>query len=155
MSLAQIKARVVNIISAVSGIGKAYERTRFVVEEKVEKADFILNNQLNVWFVSRESKALSDMNVNQSMSDQRDVILVRGFLGLQDSADTEAQMDSLVDAVIVAINADRRPPSKLSGLVVEADPPQLRLQDVREFGPRKILSHHVEIAMAVQQAQLQ
>jgi hypothetical protein len=155
MGLPQIKARIVAQLQAVSGIGKVYDRMRLITDEKTEGTDLVANSQFNAWFVMRESKQLTDMNVNQAMTEQKDLIVVRGFLGVKDSADSEKQMDALVDAVLVALNSDRRPPSKLGNLVVEADPPQLRLQDLREFGPRKVLCHHAEIVLAVQQAQLQ
>jgi hypothetical protein len=155
MSLQDIKARIAAVISGVNGIGKVYDRMRVIKDEKTEQSDLISNGKMNCWFVTRESKDLEDMNQNQSMSDQYDMIVVHGFYGVDDANDTEQTMDTLTEAVLVAINADRRPPSKLNGKVVTARPPKLRLQDYRNFGPRQVLCHHAEISITVQQAQLQ
>jgi hypothetical protein len=155
MSMSQIKARLVTQILGVAGIGKAYDRMRLIVDRNIFQTDCVVNQRVNVWFVTRELKTVADLDVNQAVAEPKDLVLIHGFLSVKDSDDTDSMMDDLTDGVVAAINADRRPPSKLNNLVLASDPPQLRTQDLRHFGPDQVLCHHVEIALTLVQAMLQ
>ena len=60
--------------------------------------------------------------------------------------------------MLQAINNDRRATpggTKLNGTVQTADAPALRKMDFHEYGPNKVLCHHVEIVMKVTPRYLQ
>lgn len=153
--MSQIKARIVAQMLLVTGIGKVYDRMRLITSEITFKTDCVVNNRVNAWFLTRTAKKVQDLDVNQAVAEPTDTLLIHGFLGVQDAADTDSMMDDLADAVIAQINTDRKPPSKFNGLVQMADPPQLTTSDLRHFGVPQVLCHHVEITISLVQGMLQ
>lgn len=151
MSLQNVKARIKTLLEGVNGIGKVFTGARHFHEE-AQTPNFAKDSVLNAWFITRESSALTDMNQNRSKAEQRDMILVRGFYAFKDSVSDEA-FDTLVDAVVAAINTDRKPPvgsgTYFNNTVKQADPPAVRVSDFRTFGPQAALCHHVEIIIPV------
>lgn len=146
MSLADIKDRTKAQMEAVAGIGIVHARMRFLRDLK-DQDQLLKDGKLNAWFISREGSRLQDENVNQSRTTETVGLVIHGFYGVNDADDSETAFDALVDAVIAAVNADRRAASKLGGTVVTAEPPQLRMVDYRMFGMNQVLCHHAEISM--------
>lgn len=151
MALADVKNRIKTQLEAVAGIGKVYTRLLYAREEKDIAAKLVQSGRLNVWLITRELANLRDENLNQSLSEQRDQIVVHGFYALDDddTNPSEASFDALVDAILDKLNTDRRPPSKFGGMVQSSDPPFLRLSDQRMYGPTQALCHHAEIVLPV------
>jgi hypothetical protein len=147
----QIRERVATMLEAVDGIGKVYPRMRPVNLESIAIADFVKNNLLNAWFVSRRDVgAPEDVVMDQSLSELNDTISIHGFYAVNDANDSDTAFDELVDAVIIALNNDRIPPSKLNGLIVDSKPPRVMGSiDFRHFGPQQVLCHHVEIGLPI------
>jgi hypothetical protein len=103
--------------------------------------------------VSRESAAQPDQVINESLQARTTQILVQGFYAVKEDDGSEEKFEALVDAVIAALNTDRKPTNaggtKLNATVADAAAPALRLQDFRQFGPSQTLCHHAEIVLAV------
>jgi hypothetical protein len=154
MALADVKNRIKAQLELVTGIGKVYARMIRVDNQLDEKNKLVSGGRINVWWLTRETSTLFDRDVNQALVDQREQFIVHGFYALDDDT-SEAAFDALVDAILVQLNNDRRPPSLLGATVLTADPPFLRTQDARHYGPSQALCHHAEIVMTVQWRHLQ
>ncbi len=155
MALKDVKERIKAQLDLVSGIGKTYTRLRLLDQEK-DFEQLVAAGKLNAWMINRESVALRDEDVNQNLTEQRDVVVVHGWMSISDAADSQGAFDALVDAILSQLNTDRRPPSKLNATVETADPPFLRANDIRFYGVSKqVLCHYAEISMNVVRRYLQ
>ena len=149
MALADVIARVVAEVKGVSGVGTVHDRMRVIRTEADEKNFLDAGGRLNVWLVTRTGNVLADLSVNQSVTEQKDVICIHAFYAVKDADDSEAAFNAIVDAVVSAVNADRRPPSKLNKTVQKAWPPSVKTIDLRHYGATQTLCHHAEIEMPV------
>jgi hypothetical protein len=155
MSLADVKNRIQTQMKTVQGIGQVYTRLRNLHVEKDAK-QIQSGGTLHVWMIDRESTVLRDQAVNQNFTEQRDTICVTGYLAVSDANDSGDTFDALIDAILLAINTDRRPPSLLGGKVQTAQPPYLRRKDFHMYGVGgSVLCHHAEICMQVVWNELQ
>jgi hypothetical protein len=156
MSIATIKARLKTVLEGVAGIGLVYDTLRFLREEK-DLPLLVKDNVLNAWFVGRDAIALNDETVNQMYTEQLDQITLHGFYAVKDEV-SEPIFDALVDAVLAAMNTDRRPANSggtyLSSTIERSDPPRVVELDYRHFGPTQALCHHVKIVLPVVQRHL-
>ena len=157
MPLADIKAQIVAVIQGADPKAKVYTRMRAITPDS-KKAELIgTDGVLHVWQVRREMTALLDAAVNQNLTEQKDTLVMEGFYGVNDAADSEEEFDLIVDAVLQAVNADRRPVAaggtKLNGTVQTAETPALRKMDFVTYA--EVLCHHVEIVMTVTPQYLQ
>jgi hypothetical protein len=155
MALADIKARIQAQLQAIAGMGNVYTRLRNLSVEK-DQALLIKGGTLHVWMIDRVASRLVDESVNQNFTEQSDMIGITGYLGVNDAASSSDTFEALVDAVLQAINNDRRPPSHLGGTVQTAQPPQLKVKDHHMYGVGgQVLCHHAEITMQVVWRELQ
>lgn len=141
-------------MQTVSGIGQVYTRMRNLKLDS-QQSQLLANGTLHVWMIDRESTVLRDQSVNQNFTEQRDTICITGYLAVNDANDSADTFDALVDAILQAINNDRRPPSHLNQTVQTALPPYLRKKDFHEYGMNKVLVHHAEICIQVVWRELQ
>jgi len=151
MGLPEIKARVKVQLEAVAGIGYVYSRMLSLTEVHQETTQLVKDGVLNVWMITREGARLTDEDINQARQTWGDSLVVHGFRAVKssDGADSEQEFDALVEAVMVKLNDDRQPASKLGGTIASGEAPQLRTEDYRMFGPSQALCHHCEIVMRV------
>jgi hypothetical protein len=147
MPLKEIKGRLVEVLREISGMGKVYDRPRNLSAEADVQNALFSDDRLHCWFISREAAQLTDQSVNQNFTEQKDFILLEGFYAVSDKDDSESAFDALVNSLLQAVNNDRRPPSKLEGTVMTANPPALRKQDRHIFA--NTLCHHAEIVMSI------
>lgn len=153
-ALSDVKARIAAVMATVAGIGNVYDRLRNLSVE-ADQAQLLSGGRVNVWMIHREGSVLTDQVVNQNFVEQRDAIVIEGFYAVKDADDSESAFEVLVDAILQALNADRRPPSHLNGTSATAGPPSLRLHDQRLYGVSQVLCHHAEIVMQVTPRYLQ
>ena len=150
MALKQVKAQIAAVLKTVNGMGQVYTYRRNLSAEK-DQALLVAGGRLHVWFVSRENTALTDQSVNEGLVQQQDSMLVEGFMGVKDEDDTEEIFDGLVDDVLKAVNADRRPTNSggtsLAGTVEVCSTPSVRKMEFANYGQSSVLCHHVEITM--------
>jgi hypothetical protein len=147
MALADIKARIGVVVASVTGIGKVYTRMRLFKTE-AEFAAAVSGGTVNIWMLAIDSSAGRDLVVNQNLTEYTDVICVHGYHGMSDAKDSTSAFEALAYAVRDAINNDRIPPSELAKLVNSARPPSMKF-DYQEYGPTKVLCHHVAILLPV------
>src|SRR5579863_5843351 len=125
MSLADIKARIQSQMQTVTGIGQVYTRLRNLVTDADKESILVSEGALHVWMIDRESSVLTDRAVNQNFTEQRDTIVITGYLAVNDAEASSDTFDALIDSIIQTINADRRPPSHLNQTVQTAFAPSL------------------------------
>lgn len=154
MALKDLKARLKTVLEGVSGVKNVHDHAVYAKDAEQEKALLIGDaGRLHCWTVSRESAAQPDQVINESLQAKTTQILVQGFYAVAEADKSEEAFEALVDAVIQALNNDRKPANaggtKLAATVADAAAPALRLQDFRQFGPSGTLCHHCEIVLAV------
>jgi hypothetical protein len=155
MSLADVKARIQTQMLAVTGIGQVYTRLRNLSVEKDAKL-LQAGGTLHVWMITRETAVIRDQAVNQNFAEQRDSICITGYLAVNDANASSDVFEALIDAILLAINNDRRPPSLFGGKVLTATPPLLRRNDLHMYGVGgQVLCHHAEIVTQVVWRELQ
>jgi hypothetical protein len=158
MALRDVKARIATVLKGVAGIGQVYTYRRMLSAEK-DRELLVASGRLHVWFVSRENTQLTDLGVNEGLVQQQDSMLIEGFMGVKDDDDTEEIFDGLVDSVLQAVNADRRPPNSggtsLGGTIEVCSTPSVRKMEFATYGQSAALCHHVEITMKTTPRELQ
>jgi hypothetical protein len=159
MALADIKARLKTQVKTADPNGNVYTFRRNLSAEADQAALIGADGRAHFWFIFREMTALTDLVVNENFVQQDDTLVIEGFYGVKDADDSEEAFDLIVDAVLQAVNSDRRPVAgggtKLNGTVQTADTPALRKMDFHMYGPSQMLCHHVEIVMKVTPRYLQ
>jgi len=154
MALKDIKSRIATIVAGVAGVKNVHDHAVYAKDAEQENSLLIGDaGRLHCWTVSRESQPMADINVNEANQEKTPLLLIQGFYAVAEADKTEEVFDALVDAVIAALNTDRKPVgsggTKLGGFADVVTPPQLRVQDHRQFGPSQTLCHHCEITMQV------
>jgi hypothetical protein len=158
MAIAAIKQRIADVIQAADPAAKVWPRLRYLnVESQIDQIKGS-DGALHVWFVWRESTALRDIAVNQNLTEQMDTVIAEAFYGVNDENDSDAAFEAAVDAVLQALNADRRAGpggTELGGLVKTAYAPVRRSTDFQMYGPSQALCHHAQISMRIVPVYLQ
>ncbi len=159
MTLKDIKARIQAQVKTADAGSNVYTFRRYLTAEADQAALIGPDGRFHFWHIYREMTVLTDLVINQGFAQQDDTLVIEGFYGVKDADDTEEAFDLIVDAVLQAINLDRRSAAgggtKLNGLVQTAETPALRKMDFHMYGPSQVLCHHVEIVMKVTPRYLQ
>lgn len=160
MALKDIKARIATQMKAVSGVTNVFTYRRNLTTETDMTQFIAADGHFHFWQIFREMTVLTDLVINQDFTQQDDTLVIEGFYGVKDTDDSEEAFDAIVDALLQAINNDRRPANgggtKLNGLVQTAQPPALRGPfNFVMVGPNQVLCHHAEIVMKVTPRYLQ
>jgi len=158
MALKDIKARIQSQMKAIDSVSNVYTYRRNLSAEADQALLIGADGRMHFWFIYREMTALTDLVVNEKLTQQDDTRVIEGYYGVKDSDDSEEAFDLIVDSVLQAINNDRRPVpggTKLNGFVQSAEAPALRKMDLHMYGPSQVLCHHVEIVMKVTPRYLQ
>jgi len=97
------------VLSGISDIGQVHKQKRWSADKEGFKAAYMATiggtDQIRAWWISRLSTASVTMT---RKSYQRDYIFqLEGFMGLDDSANTEQTFQTLVDTVMDALDAQR------------------------------------------------
>lgn len=157
MNLAAVKTRIKTVLEGVSGVGPVHTR---VVNVKEENAELTMlggdKGRIHFWYITRAGARLFDEDVNQKLQDQSTTLAIHGFYAVKDADDSEAAFDALVDAVLAALNTDRKPAGAggtlLGSTVKSAEAPQLAtLNHIELASPSRPLCHHCEITIAVKE----
>lgn len=156
-TIKQVKARIQAIVQAADAAAKVYTFRRNLTADSDITQFTGSDGRMHFWHIYRENVHLSDLVVNQNFVQQDDTLVIEGFLAVKDSDDTEEMFDANVNAVLQAVNADRRAGSgtKLNGLVSTSTTPQMRKMDFVVYGQNPALCHHAEIVMTVTPGYLQ
>ena len=160
MALKDIKDRLKAKLEAVTDIGAVHTRMINVKTAEEQSVKLVSGGRMHFWTISRGAARLADENTNQSFQEQMDTIAIHVFYAVKDADDSEAAFDAIVDAVLSAVNTDRRPTivtggTYLNATVKRASPPQLRSMGHAEVGPSAVLCHHAIIEIDVLARELQ
>lgn len=159
MALKDIKDRLKAVLEGVAEIGAVHTRMINVKTAEQENVKLVSGGRMHFWTISRGAARLSDENTNQSFQEQMDTIAIHGFYAVKDADESEGAFDPIVDAVLSAVNTDRRPTvaggTYLNATVKRAGAPQLRSMGHAEVGPSAVLCHHAIIELDVLARELQ
>jgi hypothetical protein len=151
VSLANIRAEYLAQLLAVADIGVVHDYPRMATEwaKFLEFFKDPASGRILGWDISIESapagqRYLSGVSPNAIM-DIKWVVLIRGYLGLQDVAETAKTMDNLVEAIL----AKFRPLFDLNGKALAVEEMQAGPITERDFGG--VLAHYVELRQVVRE----
>lgn len=153
MSEATIRARLDTILSGVSNIGKVHSYDRFSSDWSsfldLFKATIGGTDQIRGWAISYNGNSAPGDDPrefgNRWVRSQR--FLIRGYMGLDDSAATEKTFAALAESVQSAIDGDTT--LYAQGTYYETPPTEIRVFDLRLFG--SVLCHYCEILVTVKE----
>ena len=142
MSESAIRAAIKTTLAAVTNIGKVhdYERwaldwTKFIAYFKTRISNV---DQIRGWEIGRKAPVTED-----ETSVKKHTYSIKGYMGVEDAAETEKTFNTLIEAVAAAFRSDRT----LAGAALGHDFIQVDVLDTRSFGG--VLCHYVELSLAV------
>lgn len=104
MALSNIITAVATILGGVTNVGKVYSYRRWAADEASFKSLFATGSTILAWTITRESTETDDFDGG---SHDYHAIVLRGWMGVKDSADTEATFQALVESVRAAFQTNR------------------------------------------------
>lgn len=152
MTVAAIRTAIKTLMLTVPDIGVVHEYERYAPDLAGVRAAYLYApaNQLRGWFVRRQSTKEFGRVQNHSVESIR--WQIRGYMALDDSAQSELTMDGLVEALRDVF----RPDETLGGTVGQCSVPapsggsgESALQ-VEDFGPvmfAGVLCHHARLGL--------
>lgn len=98
------------VLDGVAGIGNVHKQKRWSADPETFNTAYKATvggvDQIRAWWISRASTPAALPMTKRST--QRDYVFeLEGFMGLDDSADTEQTFQTLVDTVMDALDAER------------------------------------------------
>jgi len=138
MSLTDTLKEVQTIMSAVANIGKVHAYRRAVQAENDFSDLYVDSGRVKAWDITRESTASNDRTVGAT--EERHLVVVRGYFGVKDADATEQTFQDLIEAVRAALRAKRN----LNGKVLDTTPMQARIVTAANIG--NVLCHYCELA---------
>lgn len=149
MSEAGIRAAIKTTLSGVTNIGKVYDYERWAIDWATFIALFKTTvsgvDQIRGWEIGRRSVAEKKIviGIGASSNEKTHVFIIRGYLGLNDAAETEKTFNALIEAIATAFRSDKT----LGGAARDHDYIQAQTIDMRIFGG--VLSHYCELTLTV------
>lgn len=152
MTVAAIRTAIKTLMLTVPDVGVVHEYERYTTDMAGVRALYLYApaNQLRGWFVRRANTKEVGRIQNRSVEIIR--WQIRGFMALDDSAQSELAMDNLVEGLRAAFRADET----LGGTVAQCSVPapgggsgESALQ-VEDFGPvmfASVLCHGVRLGL--------
>lgn len=137
MAESDIRTAMFNILSGVSRIGKVYDYERLAVDWAKFIRLFKYKNKILGWEIGRRSATEDSTSVKTYK------FVIRGYMGVKDSAATEKTFNALVESVAAAFRADK----DLSGAALGHGYIQVETIDMRTFG--SVLCHYAEMSIEV------
>jgi hypothetical protein len=139
VSLTPILNEVKGIIAAVANVGNVYAYRRAVQTEKDFSELYISSGKVLAWDITRETTASSDKTVGAT--EDRHLVVVRGYLGVSDKDATEQTFQDLIELVRAALRVKRN----LNGIVLNTTPMQARVVTAAVIGG--VLCHYCELTL--------
>ena len=147
MSLADIRTEYKNILSGVPNIGVVHDYERWSADWGTFLAQFKdpSTGKLLGWTITRE-KSPESFGAGSSY-ERSHVMVIRGYMGLQDVDGSEKTFQDLIETVCDTF----RPKTTLNGKVQQVEAPlQLDVVDARMLGAA--LCHYCELRQTVTEA---
>jgi hypothetical protein len=137
VSLTLILNEVKGIMGGVANVGNVYAYRRAVQTEKDFSDLYISSGKVRAWDITRESTASVDRTVGAT--EEKHLVVVRGYLGVSDKDATEQTFQDLIEAVRAALRLVRN----LNGKVLDTTPMQARIVTAAMIGG--VLCHYCEL----------
>lgn len=109
MSHAAIRDALGALIAAVPNAGQVHTRERYIRDENKFRALYLFTpaggqEQVRGWWLRRTATAERGVNVARNV--ETHTWQIRGYMALNDAANTEGEFDALVEAMRDAVRAD-------------------------------------------------
>src|SRR4030067_1035171 len=147
MSVASIRTDIYTIVAAVTNIGLVYDRLRYT-DEWSKYMDLFKTTvsglaQVRGWVINYDgmSQEIAEFNPNAFRAQR---FLVRGYLSLDDSAESEKTAANLAEDVCDALDDAAALPG---GQYYDASQAEIEIFEPRLFG--SVLCHYIEIKVTV------
>ena len=151
MSYAGIRDALVTRVQAVSGIGNVWPRFRWFLDD-VDSSAFatiaVVNDYVNVWFVSRTDSDDTQPSDSESAWRRRHEMIIVGFFSVHDADNTEGIFQVLVDAIRDNLRTGDR---TLGGAAMTYSLTKAQGIGFETYGPSPILCHTVTIKLTVEE----
>lgn len=147
MSEALIRAEIVDILSAVSGIGVVHGHRRYADTWDAWFTLMTSGETINGWTIHREETP-ADYDSNATIA-RRHLFVMSGFMEVDDASDSESTFQLLCDAIFVALAGNR----KLNGTAQNSGPANIDSVAVDLFGDELVnrLLHVAQITLPVEE----
>ncbi len=151
MSIATIRAQLKTTLDTVANIGQTYAYDRYNNDWSaflsLFKTTISGTPQIRGWAIGYEGHDAVRLGTTAVIRSH--TFVTRGFLGLDDSANTEATMAALAETVVNAYDDDTTFHG-LTGLALPGvDPSFMRVFELRQF--HTVFCHYVEISTLVRE----
>jgi len=147
MSVASIRTDIYTVVAAVTNIGLVYDRLRYT-DEWSKYMDLFKTTvsglaQVRGWVINYDgmSQEIAEFNPNAFRAQR---FKVRGYLSLDDSAESEKTAANLAEAVCNALDDAA---TLHGGTYYDASQAEIEFFEPRMFG--SVLCHYIEIGVTV------
>ena len=142
MSESTIRAAIKTTLSGVSNIGQVHDYERWASDWSKFIAFFKVRisgvDHVRGWEIGRKAPISED-----ETSVKKHTYAIKGYMGVDDAAQSEKTFNTLVDAAAAAFRSDRT----LGGAALGHDFIQVDALDTRSFGG--VLCHYAELSLTV------
>lgn len=104
MALDDIIQAVETILSGVEDVGNVYSYRRWAADEASFKNLFVTQGTILAWTITRESTETDDF---EEGSHDHHAIVIRGWMGVKDAANTERTFQNLVESIRETFQTNR------------------------------------------------
>ena len=129
-TLAQIRDAIKAKLEGIAGIGIVHKKERLAARVADLKALYVSNGQLLGWHIRRVATSEVSPAIGRYTTDHR--WQIRGFMAIDDAADSEIVFDELIESIRAAFRADETLGGTIGG--TQAPPPTIGAQLI-ESGP--------------------
>jgi hypothetical protein len=148
MSLAGMIEAVGDLLATVPGVGtKIHKYERWGADEAAFKNLFLEGDRILGWTITRETTTSVD-HVGGTSRDTH-TLIIRGYMGLQDAANTEKIFQNLLEAIRATFQPNRRLTVGGVGYAHTSERIQVRTVDHRMFGG--YLVHFAELLLRAEE----
>jgi len=146
MSLAVIIGAVGEILATVPDVGtKIHPYRRWGADDATFRELFVDDGQLLGWEITREGPSEAIDYVGATLDTH--LIVIRGYMALKDSENTEKTFQDLIEAIRDAFNSNRRLRSDGTSRAHDSDKIRVRVVDHRMLSG--VLVHYTELVLRV------
>lgn len=143
MSEAAIRQQIYTTLSAVQSVGKVYDYERWAADWETFINLFKSGGKILGWEITRVGA--NTTTIDNSEDEDQHQYLIRGYMGLQDSAASEKTFNALIEAIRDAFRRN----FNLSGSCELTTPIQVPIIEPRSFG--SVLCHYCEMRFTAQE----
>ena len=142
--LSDIITAVETILSGVPSVGNVYSYRRWAADDASFASLFVSDGIILAWTITRESTETDDFE--QGSHDHHSIIM-RGWMGVKDAANTEATFQNLVETVRTTFQTNRT--LYLDGVENAEFSERIKVRKVDYVKYGQYLCHYAELELKV------